>query len=1031
MSKLMPASVRHQGIALYEAGAITEVKQVTSLIEAVIDGTLISFGFDDHLVQCACDFFNQKGYCAHLAALEYYLKNDSAGQRLLQKSQEAEEAEEVNRQQKSFGSEVLNQLVGLFDVPKSRYSLVAEGELKPSVGNVFWTLKIQRRPDKRSYVIRDIAIFLRVIRQSGYYQIGKQYYEQISLVQFDKPSQDLIRFLWRLVPNAVDFDSSFYLPTGGRHLRLSSSYFEEGLTYLEALSSFQYYLESGEPSELSFGQLGDGPDVFRFKVEVDEDILRLYFQHKPFYFALNHSYIVVEDVFYPISVNQAKLLDRLLVLPSYGDGQALQMPLSEKPRLARLLLSLSELGTVEAPKQFTIRDFVPYFEFSYVESGWIRLRMGLDFDRVWVSDEGQLRELPFAIHDQHLEEVYDVCQNFGFLPQFSSQIVVNDPQDLYEFHQQIRPAFEALGHVVVAESLQNRLHETPATVQLDLQGRFLDVAFDFTGISEREVAAAYQALEESQPYFVTESGRVLVFDESIQRVNQALQALRAEVRMTDGLQLSAFSALQLANTLSDVPRVQFSGAFQALVHDLRYPEEFSLNEFALASPLRDYQHFGVQWLAMLAHHGLGGILADDMGLGKTLQAIAFLSHSLKKGEKALILAPSSLIYNWQDEGQKFAPQLDMAVVYGQKADREALIEAGHQITVTSYTAFRQDFETYQKENFQVLILDEAQVMKNDQTKIAACLRQFDVRTCFALSGTPIENHLRELWSIFQIVLPDLLPNKRQFNKLPSKQVAKIIKPFILRRRKEDVLKELPDLIETNLINELTDEQKAIYLAQLQQLQTRLAQASDSDINRQKIEILSAITRLRQICNTPQLFMSDYQGDSGKLASLRQLLTQIREGGHRVLIFSQFRKMLELIAGELEALEMKSYQITGSTKADERQAITKAFNAGSRDAVLISLKAGGVGLNLTGADTVVLVDLWWNPAVENQAVARAYRMGQAQNVECYRLITRGTIEEKIQQLQADKKELIATVLDGNEMKSSLSVDDIREILNLPR
>ena len=320
-------------------------------------------------------------------------------------------------------------------------------------------------------------------------------------------------------------------------------------------------------------------------------------------------------------------------------------------------------------------------------------------------------------------------------------------------------------------------------------------------------------------------------------------------------------------------------------------------------------------------------------------------------------------------------------------------------------------------------------MKNSQTKIARHLRDFEVGNCFALSGTPIENNLAEIWSIFQIILPGLLPGKMDFGKLTADQVARIIKPFVLRRKKEDVLLELPDLIEVNVLNELSDSQKAIYLAQLQQMQTSIAGASLAEINRRKIEILSGITRLRQICDTPKLFMDDYQGDSGKLNSLRDLLVQLREGQHRVLIFSQFREMLDIIEKDLEGLGISSYKLTGSTPASQRQAMTRAFNAGSRDVFLISLKAGGVGLNLTGADTVILVDLWWNPAVEAQAISRAHRMGQTQKVEFYRLITKGTIEEKIQALQETKKNLVTAVLDGNESRASMTVQEIKEILGI--
>ena len=393
------------------------------------------------------------------------------------------------------------------------------------------------------------------------------------------------------------------------------------------------------------------------------------------------------------------------------------------------------------------------------------------------------------------------------------------------------------------------------------------------------------------------------------------------------------------------------------------------------------------------------------------------------------MAPSSLIYNWSDEFAKFAPHLDVAVVYGLKNVRDELIAEKHQITITSYASFRQDVEEYKDNHFQYLILDEAQVMKNDQTKIAQYLRDFEVEHTFALSGTPIENNLGELWSIFQIVMPGLLPSKKEFLKLPAEKVARYIKPFVMRRKKEDVLQELPDLIEVAYRNELADSQKTIYLALLKQMQDRIIHATEDEINRSKIEILSGLMRLRQICDTPKLFMEDYEGESGKLESLRELLEQIQDGNRRVLIFSQFRGMLDIIESELDKMGMESFKITGSTPAKERQDMTTAFNDGQRSAFLISLKAGGVGLNLTGADTVILVDLWWNPAVEAQAIGRAHRIGQERNVEVYRMITRGTIEEKIQELQESKRNLVSTILDGAEAKSSLSVEEIREILGI--
>ena len=537
------------------------------------------------------------------------------------------------------------------------------------------------------------------------------------------------------------------------------------------------------------------------------------------------------------------------------------------------------------------------------------------------------------------------------------------------------------------------------------------------------------SLFKEQDFFISKSGQVLIFDEETKEMSRTLQQLRSKRTKNGFIQTSSLAAYQLAEFFKGKDRVQFSKDVQQLAFDLTHPEEFPLPKLQVKADLRDYQETGVKWLSMLDKYGFGGILADDMGLGKTLQTISFLSSRIDDSKKVLILAPSSLIYNWSDEFAKFAPHLDVAVVYGLKNVRDELIAEKHQITITSYASFRQDVEEYRDNHFQYLILDEAQVMKNDQTKIAQYLRDFEVEHTYALSGTPIENNLGELWSIFQIVMPGLLPSKKEFLKLPAEKVARYIKPFVMRRKKEDVLQELPDLIEVAYRNELADSQKTIYLALLKQMQDRIIHATEDEINRSKIEILSGLIRLRQICDTPKLFMEDYDGESGKLESLRELLEQIQDGNRRVLIFSQFRGMLDIIESELDKMGMESFKITGSTPAKERQDMTTAFNDGQRSAFLISLKAGGVGLNLTGADTVILVDLWWNPAVEAQAIGRAHRIGQERNVEVYRMITRGTIEEKIQELQESKRNLVSTILDGAEAKSSLSVEEIREILGI--
>ena len=538
-----------------------------------------------------------------------------------------------------------------------------------------------------------------------------------------------------------------------------------------------------------------------------------------------------------------------------------------------------------------------------------------------------------------------------------------------------------------------------------------------------------KALASHQDFYINSSNEVFFFDEETKKVRQEIEDLGIDEIGDGSFRARKSLAYTISQLFKNQEHISLSDEFRGLARDLKHPEEFPIQKMDIKAQLRDYQKKGVQWLQMLHHYGFGGILADDMGLGKTLQSIAFISSQIKKDSRILILAPSGLIYNWADEFKKFAPDLDLVVVHGLKPNRESLLEEKHQIYVTSYATFRQDSDIYKQMSFDFLFLDEAQVMKNSQTKIAKTLRQFVVPSIIALSGTPIENHLGELWSIFQIVLPGLLPEKNDFMKLSAEQVSQFIKPFVMRRKKEEVLSELPDLIEVVYKNELEDQQKAIYLAQLQQMKERLVQVTETEFQKNRVDILTGIMRLRQICDTPALFMDDYEGASGKLDSLRDLLIQVSESAHRVLIFSQFRGMLDLIEKELPSLGLSSFKITGSTPSKERQEMTKEFNQGEKDVFLISLKAGGVGLNLTGADTVILVDLWWNPAVESQAIGRAHRMGQEKIVEVYRLVTRGTIEEKIQELQEQKKNLVSEVLDGTESRANLTLDEIREILGI--
>lgn len=476
---------------------------------------------------------------------------------------------------------------------------------------------------------------------------------------------------------------------------------------------------------------------------------------------------------------------------------------------------------------------------------------------------------------------------------------------------------------------------------------------------------------------------------------------------------------------------RLSEAFQTLVKRIGAPDQSNWRiPSGLHAELRDYQYTGFRWFKSLSTYSLGGILADDMGLGKTLQTIAYLLSEKEQDavlHPSLIVVPASLVYNWKNEFEKFAPSLKVHTIAGTPKERSDLLQENADVFITSYPTLRQDMSLYKEREFHALILDEAQTIKNYATKAAAAVRAISAPKRFALSGTPIENSLEELWSIFQTILPGLLPSQQGFKKMTSERISKLVRPFILRRVKKDVLKELPDKIETTQRSELSKEQKELYVGYLEQLKSSL---TTEDFQRNRMKILAGLTRLRQICCHPALFIENYEAESSKLEQLLETVHQALANGKRMLIFSQFTSMLHIIREKLAEQNISFFYLDGQTDGKDRVEMANRFNKGEHDIFLISLKAGGTGLNLTGADTVILYDLWWNPAVEEQAAGRAHRLGQKNVVQVIRLIAQGTIEEKIYEMQQKKRELISQVIQpGETMLTSLSEEELRELLEM--
>ena len=446
--------------------------------------------------------------------------------------------------------------------------------------------------------------------------------------------------------------------------------------------------------------------------------------------------------------------------------------------------------------------------------------------------------------------------------------------------------------------------------------------------------------------------------------------------------------------------------------------------------LRKYQKEGFKWLNELSELGFGGILADDMGLGKTIQVITFVLS--KRSKKTLIITPTSVLYNWKDEFERFAPNVRVGLVHGTKAQRDRMLSEikKYDVLITTYGTLKNDENEYEKLQFDYCIIDEGQNIKNPTSKTTLSVKEINSKCNFALTGTPIENNLMELWSIFDFVMPGFLFTKERFkakfiqNK-NTEELKSLITPFILRRVKEDVLDELPEKIEKKYLVDMTTKQKSIYKSYVKEIKEKL-KSSKGNIN-----MLTFITKLREVCLDPSLIMDDYNGGSGKINALMELLDNYIDGNKKILVFSQFTSALKNIEKNLEEVGINYIYLDGSIGSKERGELVKKFNEDPLISVfLISLKAGGVGLNLTSASVVIHFDPWWNPAVEDQATDRAHRIGQKHVVEVIKMISEGTIEEKIISLQEEKKSLIDKVV-GKDIKlgDNISNLDEEDILSL--
>ena len=706
----------------------------------------------------------------------------------------------------------------------------------------------------------------------------------------------------------------------------------------------------------------------------------------------------------------------------------------------------------------TASDIMPGAEFIFyldVDNGCIICKAKARYDTVTDTIVPyRYEELPLpAYRDSYREEDIRKLLNelFETYDPESKSYCIKDDDMKYEFMKEGVRRLISRGETQGTESF-NALkirRSTPVTFGVSIESDLLNLDIKTEDMEPEELLQILDSYKKKKRYHRLRNGDFVELEgnDSLGSLLEmtSLLGVDADDYIKGHLQIPAYRALYLDKMLEehDELAAERDKNFKSIIKNFKTINESESEVPAcLKDTLRSYQEYGYKWLKTLENAGFGGILADDMGLGKTLQLIALLEASKEEeGVNAIVICPASLVYNWIEEFKKFAPSVKTAPLAGTKPERKRLlaVHRDFDVLVTSYDLLKRDIDLYEGKTFTHQILDEAQYIKNARAQAAKSVKLIKAKHRFALTGTPIENRLSELWSIFDFLMPGFLYGYERFrtdfevpitkngDEKAMEGLRKMVSPFLLRRKKSDVLKDLPDKLEEVLYAGMETKQRRLYDAQVAKI-VGLVESQGDAFDKNKIAILAEITKTRQICCDPGLLFENYDGDSAKRLACMELVQSVADGGHKMLLFSQFTSMLELLEEDLKKAGLSYYKITGSTPKEERVRLVNEFNGDDTPVFLISLKAGGTGLNLTGADIVIHYDPWWNTAAQDQATDRAHRIGQTKKVTVYRIIAKDTIEEKILQLQETKKELADSVLSGETRSlGSMTKEELLEIL----
>lgn len=1002
----------------------------------------------DHFIKdihCTCSSYRRQDYCAHAALMIMYLyQNEDVVERAI---------ETLTSDYDYKFNNLLFQTLGHRNIDKKKVSFDI---ILKEKDNFCYELSLKIGLDRKYVLKKNLVDFVNNYQELDYEcEFGKGF--TYSSHEHYVGSEDVVimKFLQQYLDSQVEFNYGyygFYQPSTTTILLKN----ELLCSFLKLLENRSFTVERGYYYERYDGIKSGFPGTSKLKKNNQEVVLELDYDHlEPF--TSNYEYIMDNNNIYCLTDDERTLVQVMME----NKRKKIIFKESEFSHVSNQILPrLKNIQIEDSLKDVFVFDtgVVRYYFESSKRGiiGYIKICFGdVELDLLDPSNYFNGHYISRNLDDEkkYIDELY----RYGFQLEEDHSFLLHTDELIIDFLEMGLSDLGSRYDIYVSRDLK----EVRVWKNVGVQNSFgigrdqiLSYQFDVEHIEPDEIVDLLKAVRMKKKFYKLKSGDYLNLDESddLEKMDRMLKLLDVEDKdlLNNEIVIPKYKSLYLQElaTNQEEEFISFNQSLQKLINQFyRYrDEEIYLLEEDKAI-LRDYQVIGVQWMMMIARCGFGGILADEMGLGKSLQTICYMKLRLQENPNAkfLIVVPTSLVYNWENELNKFGNNLKYAILSDTKINRKQVLEHidDYQVLITSYGILRQDIDDYKDILFDTCIIDEAQNIKNVNAMVTKSVKMIQADVKFALTGTPIENSILELWSIFDFIMPGFLPRLSHFKSLYSVSNMEAddewyyelncqIRPFILRRKKCDVLSDLPSKLENEVIVELTDEQKKVYMAQLEKTKQEIEEMIQTEgFNKSHILILSLLTKLRQICIDPRLILDNYKGVGSKFQQLFSILEELIQNGHKILLFSQFPSALQLIRPELDNRGIKHFYLDGSTKSKLRMDMVDKFNQDDTSVFLISLKAGGTGLNLTSADVVIHLDPWWNPQVENQATDRSHRIGQKNVVNVIKLVTKGTIEEKIIELQNKKKKLSDQVIDGEQRDeiflSKLTESELKDIL----